>query len=574
MAQFLAGPAHTSDLGSNSWVVDGTLTASGRPMLANDPHLEAHMPSTWYLAHMAAGDFDVMGATLPGTPVVAIGRNRFIAWGETNHPVDVQDLYRERVDATGRLVEIRGRQEPLQIIRETITVRNGPSVIVDVRISRHGPLVSDAINANNAELQGGVTVPPIEPLALRWTALDPVDTTVSAFLNVNQAKNWNEFTTALRDFVVPSQNFLYADAAGHIGYYAPGRIPLRASGDGSRPVDGWSDDAEWIGWIPFDDLPHVFDPPEHVLVTANNRSAPKEYPYLLGHEWTEPYRAQRIVDLIARAPRLAADDMAAIQADTLSLHGQFVVPLLLQHAQPRDARDQRALAVLRSWDGDARGDSASPAILQAWLLRLWPALIRDDLGASVTSSYLKVERMSFAARFLTGTLTNPDNSWCGTRRKPGRETCAALVSSTLHEAVEDLARRLGDDVERWRWDEVHLAVFPHQGLDTVPLLGRFLRRSVPHGGDWSTVNVGSTDGEHPFEQHAIPSYRQVIDLAPDGRSRFLDAAGQSGHPLSPHYDDFLQDWRDVRYRPMRMDRADVERDALGVLRLTPAASRP
>ena len=232
---FLRGGARSEGLGSNNWVVDGTLTASGKPLLANDPHLGTRLPSTWYLAHISAGDFDVIGGTFPGTPAVALGRNRFIAWGATNVAADVEDLYRERVDATGTFVEFRGAQEPITVVPETIIVKDSASVHLDVRVTRHGPLVSDAINANNAESKANPKPPPLEPLAFRWTALDPDDGTLASFLKVNEARNWTEFTDALKGYAVPSQNFVYADVDGHIGYYAPGHIPLRASGDGSRP---------------------------------------------------------------------------------------------------------------------------------------------------------------------------------------------------------------------------------------------------------------------------------------------------------------------------------------------------
>ena len=217
------------------------MTASGKPLLANDPHLNAQIPSLWYLAHLSAGDFDVIGATLPGAPAIAIGRNRYIAWGETNVMGDVQDLFRERLDSTGTRAEFRGVQEPLEIVRETIVVKGAAPIVLDVRISRHGPLISDAINANNAESARIPKPAPLEPLAFRWTALDREDATIDSFLRLNEARNWTEFTAALREFVVPAQNFVYADVEGHIGYYAPGHFPVRASGDGSvagRGMDG------------------------------------------------------------------------------------------------------------------------------------------------------------------------------------------------------------------------------------------------------------------------------------------------------------------------------------------------
>ena len=420
--EFLLGSAASDALGSNNWVVDGTLSASGKPLLANDPHLGAQVPSLWYLAHISAGDVDVIGATLPGAPAVAIGRNRFIAWGETNVGADVEDLFRERLDPTGKFAEFRGAQEPLQLVAETIHVHGAASVPVQVRLTRHGPLVSDAINANNAEMPREPRTAVLEPLAFRWTALDPQDTTIVSFLGLNDARNWDDFKAALRDFVAPSLNFVYADVDGHIGYYAPGHIPARAHGDGTSPADGWSGEAEWTGWVPFEELPHIYDPPEHLIVTSNNRPVPPPYPHLLGLEWTEPYRAQRITDLLRQKGKLTPDDFAAIQADTFSPHADALLPLLLKRVHRQSVSDEQAIGMLRGWNRDARGDSGAAALFQAWLLRLTPAIAGDELGPRVTADYMGVERSSFVARFLGRTLALPDSPWCDDVRTPARET--------------------------------------------------------------------------------------------------------------------------------------------------------
>lgn len=556
-------------LGSNNWVVDGTMTASGKPLLANDPHLGAQMPSLWYLAHLSAGDFDVIGATLPGTPAIAIGRNRHIAWGETNVMSDVQDLFRERLDSTGTRVEFRGAQEPLQLVRERITVKGAPPVVLDVRVSRHGPLISDAINANNAASTRVPRPAPLEPLAFRWTALDREDQTILAFLNLNQARNWNEFTAALRDFVVPSQNFVYADVDGHIGYYAPGHFPVRASGNGAAPAEGWTGAADWTGWVPFEELPHAFDPPEHFVASANERPVPTDYPRVLSGEWTEPYRAQRIIDLLTRNTAVKPDDFAAMQSDTVSLHAQALLPVLLGRIHPADARDQQAVAILRQWNGDARGDSAAAAIFQAWYFELVPAVVLDKLGPQLTASYQELDRSSYVSRFIARTFATADNSWCHDEQTKARESCDDRALGALHAGLDKLSSRLGSDLSRWRWQDVHTAVFAHSTLDTVPVLGRLLRRSAPHGGDWSTVNVGPVFAPRPFEQHSVPGYRQIIDLSPANDSRFLEAVGQSGNVFSPHYDDGLPAWSAGQYRKMQTERHEIEQRALGRLRLVP-----
>jgi penicillin amidase len=563
----LVGGSTAEALGSNNWVVDGTLSASGRPLLANDPHLSARLPSVWYLAHIATGADDVIGASIPGTPPIVLGRNRYIAWAATNVAADVEDLYREKIDPTGRFAEFRGQWEALTLIPETIVVKGGRSVQVDVRVSRHGPLVSDAINANNASAPAGRAGPSLEPLALRWTALDEDDTTLAASMHMSEAQNWDEFTEALRDFVVPAQNFLYADVAGHIGYYAPGRIPIRASGDGAMPSAGWTGESEWIGWVPFSALPHVYDPPGHMIVTANQRPMPAGYSYFLGLEWPESYRAQRISDLLRSKAKLTADDFAAIQADTVSLHAQTLLPRLLARVHPVGAADLQAVRVLRKWNHDARADSAGAAIFSAWFLHLAPTLVGDKLTRRAVDNYSG--RFSFLTRFLLRSLEEEDSPWCDDTRTRETETCNQAVTNALHAAVADLTRQLGGNMTRWRWDVLHRAIFPHQGLDSVSALRPLLSRSMASAGDWSTVDVGAVATDAAYEQHAIVSYREIIDLSPKNDSRFIDALGQSGHPFSAHYDDFLQDWRTVKHRPMRMERADIERGAIGHLRLVP-----
>jgi penicillin amidase len=553
-------------LGSNSWVVDGTLTASGKPLLANDPHLGTHVPSLWYLAHMSAGDFDVIGATVPGAPAVAIGRNRFIAWGETNVAADVEDLFLERIDASGKTAEFRGAQEALQIIPETITVKGAPPLHLDVRVTRHGPLVSDAINMINAAVKTDPKTPPYEPLAFRWTALADEDSTVVAFLKVNEARNWSDFSAALRDFVAPAQNFVYADIDGHIGYYAPGRIPVRANGDGSRPSEGWTGNSEWTGWVPFEELPHAFDPPDHFIVTANNRPMPADYPHLIALEYPDPYRAQRVTDLISEKKQFTPNDFRDMQADLLSLHAQRLLPLLLGHVSANDVRTRQALSIVGQWNFNASGDSAATAIFQAWFTHLAPAIVGDELGPA-TASY--AGRFSYITRFVTDIVTSGSSSWCDNVNTPQHETCDQAVTQALVDGLNDLQTRMGSDVARWRWDTIHRAVFPHQGLDSVGFLRPLLSRSVPNGGDWSTVNVGPVATATPYDQVSVPGYRQIVDLSPANDSRFLDAVGEAGHFLSPHYDDFLADWSAVRHKKMRMTRADVDSGAIGTLRLTP-----
>jgi penicillin amidase len=399
--------------------------------------------------------------------------------------------------------------------------------------------------------------------------LDDEDLTVLAFIRLNKARNWSDITAALRDYSTPMQNFVFADVEGHIGYYAPGHIPVRAAGDGSRPMEGWTGQAEWTGYVPFEQLPHAYDPPEHFIVTANNRPSGAPGAPLVGLEYPTPYRAQRIVDLLKETTarkKLTPDDFRTIQADTVSLHARALLPRLLAHATPTEPQDRAAVERLRAWDDDARGDLAAPALFEAWFLQLAPTIVGDELGP-VLESYQG--RFSSITRFIELSIdAHPE--WCDTAGTSRRETCDEAVTAALHAAVAQLTERLGPEMSRWRWDAVHTAVFPHQGLDAVGALRPLLSRTMPNGGDWSTVNVGPVAADTPFEQRSVPGYREIIDLSPANDSRFLDAVGMSGHVLSTHYDDFLPDWQATRHRKMRMDRLEVESGAIGRLRLRPA----
>jgi penicillin amidase len=322
---------------------------------------------------MTAGDFDVIGATLPGAPAVAIGRNRFIAWGETNVAADVEDLYLERIDPSGKTAEFRGAQEPIRIIPETITVKGAAPIHLDVRVTRHGPLVSDALNAISAAAKTDPKPPTYEPLAFRWTALDDEDSTVVAFLKLNDAHNWDEFSAALRHFVTPAQNFVYADIEGHIGYYAPGRIPVRASGDGSQPVEGWTGDSEWVGSVPFEDLPHLIRPsisssqqnrpmPPTILTSSHSSIGSVSCP--TGHG---SHRAEA---------NFMVSDFAVIRRHSRST--QALLPLLLRHVGRRCAHGQgRSLlgcGISRDWRWCGLSD------LSKWFHHLAPAIVGDELG--------------------------------------------------------------------------------------------------------------------------------------------------------------------------------------------------
>jgi penicillin amidase len=541
-------------VGSNNWVVSGTRTASGLPLLANDPHLGAQIPSIWYLAGMQGDRIHSVGATLPGLPAVVIGHNDRIAWGVTNLGPDVQDLFIERINpANPNQYEVNGSWQDMQLIAEEIKVKGREEPVEwAARATRHGPLISDVTSQRG------------QALALRWPALDPADTTISAFLGIDYSGNWQDFRDALSVYVAPSQNFVYADVDGNIGYYGPGRIPIRARGDGSVPVPGWNDDYAWKGWIPFAQLPNAYNPADGYLVTANNRVTPDDYPYFITNAWAPPYRAERIRELLTSGQGLTPDDYARIQSDQRSAQARELLPLLLA-VQPRTSAETQALGILREWDGTVSPDAAAPAIYEAWYAHLYAALLGDDLGGEVGKFLTETDDPILLKRILSG----EEAVWCDDVLTPAEETCNETALVALQDALKELEKHLGHDMGKWRWGDLHRTVFPHNPLSQVGFLKPLFERSIVTGGDDFTVNPSPYKLDAPFDSNWVPSYREIIDLADLGNSRFMHTTGQSGNFLSKHYDDLIPLWRGVQYVPMYWDKSQVTGNAEGILRLEP-----
>lgn len=537
---------------SNNWVVSGPRSVTGKPLLANDPHLAARLPSTWYLAHLEGGRLNAIGATLPGTPGIVIGHNARIAWGVTNLMADVQDLYVERLNASGE-AEYQGEWEPLRLVRETIAVKGAPDVPIAVRYTRHGPILSDAFEH-----------PPAEALALRWTALDADDTTLDAFMGVMLAGNWDEFTLALSAYRAPIQNWVYADVDGNIGYLAPGRLPVRRAGDGTLPVPGWVADYEWDGFVPEADWPRAFNPPEGLVATANNRALPEGHPYHITTNWEPGYRAQRVLERLFATDRLSVEDFGRLQADVQSAQVPAVLPWMLRHVAPADEPSRRALERLREWDGRFTRDSVGAPIYVHWYARAVRGVWEDDLGDRLWEDYERLPHwIGKAAHRLS---RQHEAAWCDDRRTEATETCADVLSRALSLAVEDMQLAYGTrDESRWTWGRANVVTFAHLPLDADTLLRRVFSRRAEHVGHTFTVTpTMRVDG-----QTVVSSYRQILDLADWDRSLFIHPLGQSGQLLSRHSNDLHARWRAVEYVPMRFSREAVDAGTRSRMRLEP-----
>jgi penicillin amidase len=534
--------------GSNNWVISGSRTATGRPLLANDPHLATQAPGAWYVAHITAGALDVIGATLPGTPAVVIGHNRRIAWGVTNMMSDVQDLFAERINERDE-AEVDGRWEPMRILHETIAVRDAPPVTLRVRITRHGPLISDLVDERT-------------PLALRWTGHEPLDGTVRSIFRLNTARSWDEFVSAFAGYQVPALNFVYADVDGNIGYIGPGAVPVRA-GDGRAPLAGWVSANDWRGYVPAADLPRALNPARGFIASANNKVVPDTYPYLLSTSWDAPYRAARIVEELQKLPRATVADLQRLQNDQRSAQVSRVLPWLLT-AVPTSDRSREAIARLRGWNGSLDGWSEEAALYKAYAAVATARLFEDELGPELWEDYRGFT--GAAAKALDRIAAGGDGRWCDDVTTRPVETCAAMLGQALEQALDQMSEVQGtEDLSRWRWAHANPVWFPHLPFHASTMLRPIFSRRAERGGDAFTVNP--TMPLH--DQVLVASYRQILDLGNFDRSVFVLPLGQSGHLLSRGYAGMLDDWNEGRYRPLRFSAAAVDAAATSRLRLEP-----
>jgi penicillin amidase len=565
----LSTPSLETLQASNNWVVSGKRTVSGKPLLANDPHIPASAPGVWYQTDLLAPQTHVAGVTFPGVPGIVIGHNERIAWGVTNLGPDVQDVYLEKFDkdnptrymtpAGWREAEIRHEQIK---VRKSFTDSTTDTQTFDVTITRHGPIVLEK-DGNR--------------YALRWTLLDASALNSAGIFEVGSARNWKEFTASLSRYAGPTQNFVYADVDGHIGYYGAGRIPIRKTGDGTVPYDGSRDDGQWTGFIPFDKLPHSYDPPSGIIVTANQRIAGQSYPYFLGHAWATPYRARRIFELLSAKPKLSTDDFRRIQSDVYSIGNVTFARTAAKILKSEPGADRGPRAGIPRGVVDATGSGQDDEKLKQLVsdLETWDGMMSADSRLAVIVSQT---RGAFRSRILTAAL-GPDlfksYGWPESEvlidrilaEQPSEwlpkefATYADLLRASYEEARQNLTKSLGADETKWSWGGLVKSRFPHP-LAQAPLIG--LQFTIPPfpqngtGGPGATVNVGSG-----------VSMRWIAD--PNDWDKTLSGVplGTSGQPNNPHWKDQLDDWRKGTTRALPFSQAAVASATKEVLILTP-----
>jgi penicillin amidase len=525
--------------GSNNWAVSAARSASGGPLLAGDPHLPPSMPGITYQVGLYLGDRFCRGATLPGLPGVILGQNNDVAWSFTNVMADVMDLFIERID--GDRYEFEGELQPLRLVHEEIVVkRRSEPERMEVRETHHGPIVNEALRADDAE-----------PLALRFMVLDFRGVT-RASLGVLDVASGPELVELLSEHAHPVSNLVWADRHGSIGYKTVGRLPMRRGDCPDLPKPGWTGEHEWEGWVPYEEMPELTDPKAGFVVTANNRVAPDGYPHHITSDYLDGYRARRVEELITAQPEHDLESFQEMQTDMLSLPGLETVHRLAR-LRPRDQRELAAIERLRSWDGRLSPESVAATIYQAFTLRLGREVSRAAIGdRDLAERWLDRADNGFIAhvtspwRWQSHLLALWDE---GDDDLVGR-SWPELVLDALRATLDDLDARLGPDQEAWRWGRVHPLVFPHALGEVNPLLGWIFNRRLEVGGGQETVAQVGWDPNDPFTAIWAPCWRIVADPVSPERSRWQAFTGQSGHPASPHYDDLQVDWVAGRTQPM------------------------
>lgn len=562
-------------VGSNAWVVSGRHTGNGAALLANDPHLGLQIPSLWYVVVAKGATLDVSGMTLVGLPFVIFGHNQRIGWGGTNMMADSQDLYFEHPSPTDPALYEAGREWKKFTSRiETINVRaDFPEILhnkyrpltVNVRSTRHGPIISDQFNLFD------------QPVALSWTALDPGDTTYEGFYHLQYATDWWGFNQALRFHVAPALNMVFADRAGNIGYLGAGKIPVRKTGDGAVPSPGWDDKFAWVGFIPFENLPREFNPKSGFIVTANNKVIGDDYPYFISRDWASPARARRIQQLLEDQLKdgraIGLNDMKKIQADTVDLEAADLVAELLQRFHAGSDQDS-AIEYLRNWNGDMARDSRAAAIFNVWMRhfrkRLFDSRLQGYWNKPGQAEYLHSLEQGVSLETLRNILAQGNTSWCS-NQKTRLGTCNEILQSSLTSALAEIYKISGErSLDKLRWGQLQKTVYNHVPFSQIKPLDFFFERRIDNGGSENSINVATSNfvEKKGYEQRVGADFRQVMELASENvLLDYMNSTGQSGNLISSHYADMISEFRNVQYfRLTSTAEAAGEPGATGVIR--------
>lgn len=548
--------------GSNAWVIAGAKTVSGKPIVANDPHLVLTTPGRWYELQIHTPSVDVAGATIAGVPFIIIGRNERIAWGVTNAMMDDADYYVEQVDSIQYPSKYMFNNAWLPITQyvDTIVVKDSLPIVFTSYWTHHGPVVNRF--EESAQLSPQL-------ISMRWTGEDRSDEAKTFYL-IDRARNWEDFKAALKSFGSPAQNFVYGDVDGNIGYYTGGRLPIRPGNSGVLPFPGTSSQFDWKGYVPFDKMPQRFDPPDGFIATANNKIIDDSYPYYISDSWEPPWRAERITEVLASQDKFSVEDVQRLQLDLVSKQAQELVPVILKAFDSVQVQDKNIATVLtyfRTWNDRMTTNDVATTLFEDFFLRAIHNTFDDEFGGRLLGLYMKLGSVPMTV--MTDLLKQDSSAWFDDITTPQVETKNDIVRKSLEDAVNDLTGLLGGEVKEWQWGRLHKITFRHV-FSANKLLGPiFDVGPFEVGGSHATVWKGDYSLSHPFANTVGPSTRQIFDLSDVNNTRAVTPPGQSGQVYSKHYDDQIQLWLLGDYRRMPMDQTVVEQICRNVLTLEP-----
>ncbi len=565
------GPFLGQAFGSNGWAVAANRMTTKAPALCNDMHLGLQLPGIWYTVHLVAGtgiqQFNVSGVSLPGAPLVIVGHNAHIAWGMTLAFTDCEDLFVEKFNPENpHQYRFQDKWLDADIVHEPIQIKGQPDPHVEeILVTRHGPVISDVVDT------------PGQRLAIQSMALRPCPA-VQGWFQLDRARGWNDFVEAMRLIEAPQLNVPYADVHGNIGYWVTGKVPVRAKGQGLIPAPGWTGEYEWVGEVPFEEMPHALNPERGYVLSCNHRIVPDDYPHYLGSAWMNGYRARRLVDVFEDkfedTGALSPDDFRALHIDYHCIPG-LELAARLEGFSSSDLDVQAALGRLRAWDGNLTSDSVAGTLYEVILHRLFHNLLEPALGPELLHQllgegphpllYHSTEFYGHTTVTALQMLDDPDSVWV--REAGGRDL---LLRHSVEQAITWLKESLGPDMDGWQWGKLHGTIFPHTLGIQPPLDQVFNRGPYPIGGDTDTVCQTAYRAQEPYNVNAwAPSFRQIVDMGNLSHSVMACPPGQSGQLGSRHYDDLIEPWLQGEYFPMLWTREQVDKEAKKRLLLEP-----
>jgi penicillin amidase len=545
---------------SNNWVVSGKKSATGRPILANDPHLAHGAPGIWYEAHLVSPSMNVSGSILPGMPFVVIGANEHVAWGVTNVEADDTDFYIEKINPTNpNQYEYKRRWENMTIKEETIKVKGAEDVAFSVRLTRHGPIIDDVSDFEASKSTA---------LSMRWTAYEKLQ--ADAFYYLNKAKSIDDIEKALEFYKCPGQNFVFADKQGNIGFLAAVGIPIRDGFSGAFPVPGWDGNYEWKGYVPTKEQPHLRNPARQWIATANNKHVGDDYPYIISHYYAMPDRFVRIKEMIGEKEKLGVDDFKQMHLDFHMVLAKEWVPMLLNILSHKDLseKEQNALITMKDWDFVADTEAVAPTVFHATINEMVKNTFKKRLGQELYEQYVKKSNVAFNA--MRNLIAQGQSVWFDDPDTQAVENLSEIIIKSFKEAIVYLEETMGSNVDDWQWGKLHTLTLYHPFGKSSSLMGYFMNIGpFPMGGSIATVNPQPYRLSDPWEGYHGASLRYIIDFSNIKNSRRVIPAGISGNFMSPHYDDQTELWCAGKYRPFVLDRNSVEKDARYRLKMIP-----